>query len=103
MEDKVKYFAFKCPKCGAEYTIAEVFYPENLLGKPGDIIRDDKGKILVITGKEPNLEEDWECEYCGTNFKVKLDIKPTVLYDKRFDFNDDFSIDTNDGDKEVLF
>lgn len=103
MADKEKYFIVKCPKCGAEYTIAEIFYPENLLGTPVDIIRDDNGRIIFIDGKEPELEEDWECEHCGTDFKVKLEIKPTVVYDKRLDFKDDFSVDINKSDKEVLF
>lgn len=103
MDDKDKFFTIKCPKCGAEYTLADIFFPEDLLGKPTNVIKDDEGKILFIEGEVPQLVEDWECERCGTDFKVRLDIKPLVEYDKKFDFSDDYSIDLNADDKEVLF
>lgn len=94
---------FKCPKCGMEYAIGEVFYPDDLLGIPRNVIRDDNGKIIFIEGKKPVLEEDWECEKCGCDFKVRLDISPKVIYDSKYDFDEDYSIDTNNSDKQVLF
>lgn len=38
----------KCPHCGHEYQAAEIFMPEDLLGRPtsNGIIKDALGKIL---------------------------------------------------------
>ena len=103
MEEKDSYIVIRCPKCGMEYLAAEIFYPSGLLGKPKDILRDDNGKILLVTGELPVLEEDWECERCNHQFKAKLKIKPDSSYDSRYDFNEDYTIDITDEDKEELF
>ncbi len=106
MEDKNNYIIIKCPKCGYEYLAAEIFYPNDLLGHPGDILRDDDGKILMVSYNdegEPCLEEEWECEHCGHTFTAKLKIKADTEYDSRLDFSDDYTITVKDEDKEDLF
>lgn len=103
MNDLSKQIIIKCPKCGYEYLASEIFYPENLLGVAKDVLRDDKGKILlIIDGEEPCLEEDWECYNCGCDFKAKLDIKSGSIYNQNYDFNEDYIISSDD-DKEKLF
>ena len=88
----------KCPKCGYEYVAAEIFYPQDLLGKPNNIIRDDKGHIILIEGESPCFDEEFECENCGTIFKSHLDINSTTKYDKDLE-EDEFVIDLEDKTK----
>lgn len=64
----------KCPKCGYEYTAAEIFLPQYLLGKPNNILRDDKGHIVLVEGDEPCLDEEFECDRCGTVFTTHVDM-----------------------------
>lgn len=88
----------KCPKCGYEYVAAEIFFPQDLLGKPNNIIRDDKGHIILIEGESPCLEEEFECENCGSVFKTNLDMIFNSYYNKDLD-EDEFIIDLEDKTK----
>ena len=90
----------KCPKCGYEYVVAEIFFPQDFLGKPNNIIRDDKGHIILVEGESPCFEEEFECENCGAVFKTKLDMTFNSSYDKDLD-EDEFIIDLED--KAKLF
>lgn len=103
MNDLSKHIIIKCPKCGYEYLASEIFYPEDLLGTCNNIIRDENGKILLVTGgDDPYLEEDWECDHCGCQFKATLNVKGGTLYNNEHDFSEDYTISTED-DKEKLF
>ena len=103
MNNLRNHIIIRCPKCGYEYLASEIFYPESLLGSCDNILRDDAGKILLISGgEEPNLSEDWECDNCGCQFKAKLDIKGCSIYNSNYDFSEDYVIETTD-DKEKLF
>ena len=90
----------KCPKCGYEYVAAEIFFPQDLLGKPNNIIRDDKGHIVLVEGESPCFEEEFECENCDSVFKARLDINFNSSCDKDLD-EDEFVIDLED--KAKLF
>lgn len=94
------FVIIKCPKCGYEYAAAEIFYPDTLLGKPKNIVRDDDGHIILIEGEQPDIKEEFECEKCGTIFKTTLSITSETKYNKNLD-KDDFVMDLND--KETLF
>lgn len=95
------FTVIKCPKCGYEYVAAEIFYPEDILGKPNNIIRDDDGHIILIEGGQPCLTETYECEKCGTIFKTTLSITSESKYNKEEE--ESFTIDLIDKDKEQLF
>lgn len=90
----------KCPKCGYEYTAAEIFLPQYLLGKPNNIIRDDKGHIILVEGEEPCLEEEFECDRCGTLFTTRANMEFDSSYDAETE-EDVFTIELED--KEKLF
>ena len=49
MENKI----IKCPYCDAEYFPAELFYRDDLLGRPTDIEKSHFGEILYSSGKAP--------------------------------------------------
>ena len=66
----------KCPVCGAEYLPEEIFYPDSVFNKNLKVVRDEEGKIVFFNKNESfNLEEEFECEHCGTLFRVKGDTK----------------------------
>ena len=84
------FTVIKCPKCGCEYLPAEIFFPDTLLGKPRDVIRDDNGTIEYYGGDSLNLKEEFECEQCGIHFNVSAKIEFTCTYDEKIDFDEDF-------------
>lgn len=76
----------KCPKCGAEYMAAEVFLPNDFLGKPFNIVKGLQHHILAYDGEDMNLEEEYQCDYCDTKFKVKATVSfKTEEYTDLFD------------------
>ena len=60
----------KCPTCGYEYLPAEIFLPDEFLGKPKNIVKDVYGKILGYEGIKMNDTEIFKCDSCNTTFEV---------------------------------
>ena len=81
-----------CPHCGYEYLPGEIFYPNNVIGQPVNIIRDALGKILYeeyIPGKEQTAEEQYYCDSCGKPFIVEIDLHyKTRKETEELDFSD---------------
>lgn len=73
-----------CPKCGREYTPAEIFYPTEFFGNPKTVLRDEIGKIESITGTDMNTTEYYECDMCGCEIKVEAEIQFKVYKVKQF-------------------
>ena len=70
-------WVIKCPHCGAEVHAAEIFYPEQLIGEPKNIIRDPLNRILYVEYKEdgePCLTEHYCCDGCERDFVVEATI-----------------------------
>lgn len=91
MENNLPKTIIKCPHCGAEYTLDEVFYPSDICGFPRDIVKDPTGRILYVgnwKGEEPSYKENFTCEYCGKPFNVELKITTTTTKeDEALDFS----------------
>lgn len=81
----------KCPNCGREYLPGEIYIPERFLGKPKDLERNADGKIIADYGSAMDLEESFECEFCGCAFKVRADVKFIVGVDILRDFENDYT------------
>lgn len=64
----------KCPCCNAEYLPSEIFYPDEFLGTPKDIVKNANGGIEYFSGDSMNLEEEYVCDVCNTKFKVIADV-----------------------------
>ena len=64
----------KCPNCDTEYLPAEIFYPDDLIGKPKDIEKDVYGKLLYFAGSDSCLEEKYYCDYCGRVMTVSANL-----------------------------
>jgi len=64
----------KCPKCNAEYMAAEIFLPDYFVGHPEHIIKGVDHNILGYAGNDMDLEEEYQCDYCNTKFKVSTTV-----------------------------
>lgn len=76
---KEKLVKIKCPVCGWEYLPEEVYV--KILGKPQNIVRNEKGQIIHFTGDSIDPEEDFTCEHCKTELKIILEPKFKIEYD----------------------
>lgn len=70
-----RFEVIACPRCGREYLPAEIFYPKSVFGKPFPILRDVYGKILDFEGTSLDLEEEYTCDKCNTNFITKIKVQ----------------------------
>lgn len=79
----------KCPHCGYEYLIDEIFMPSDLMGKSTGIIRDALGKILYSEYKEePIMTQSYICDHCNRQFVVEATL---TLKEKEEEEEKDFS------------
>jgi DNA-directed RNA polymerase subunit RPC12/RpoP len=60
----------RCPECGYEYLPAEIYLPDEFLGKPNNVVRDFLGKIMGYEGIKMNDTEKYICDNCNTSFEV---------------------------------
>lgn len=80
-------WVIKCPHCGAEYVLCEIFYPEDLVKQTKELIKDEEGKIIFIRDDiTPETIESYICDHCDKAFKIKAKISIEYLED---DFADD--------------
>lgn len=86
----LKDVKIKCPKCGYEYLPAEIFFQEDILGKPKNIIRDAAGKILFYTGEEPSGEQEWTCYQCNAILKVNANLSVSAEENIEHNFDEDY-------------
>ena len=96
-ESRTRFVTIACPNCGYEYLPAELFVSTIAFGNPGEIQRDDNGKIIDFTGTSLDLKETYECDKCGKTFKINGKMNFNVELDKTLDFDEDYSFKlTND-------
>ena len=76
----------KCPHCGCEYLPAEIYFPNDFLGYPTNIIKDEKGEILGFNGEDMNTTETFICWNCEKSFSVEAVVTfKTAPYTDIFD------------------
>lgn len=80
----------KCPYCGAEFLPAEIYYPEDFLGEPVDIVKDENGEIVTFDGTNMNLEETFVCTHCDKEFLVTASVEFETEKKETIDFTDEF-------------
>lgn len=68
----------KCPVCGQEYLPSEIFYPDDLIGHPTEIIKNTAGKVDFFIGPGTNYDEEYICDNCGTPLKIHANVNYTV-------------------------
>lgn len=73
-QNQKKWPTIKCPHCGYEYTISDIFMPDSFVGRPDSVVRDALGKILYLEyegGNEPCQSEQYYCDGCDKPFIVE--------------------------------
>ena len=70
-----KNIIIKCCNCGAEYLPAEIFLPNDFLGKPNSIEKDINGRIINFFGSNMNMFEKYICDYCGERLNIEASVK----------------------------
>lgn len=88
-----KKTTIRCPHCGCEYLPAEIYFPDQFLGRPSNIIKDEKGDVLGFSGNDMNTYETYYCDKCNQMFSVEASITfktaPAVdLFAEDDDFKD---------------
>lgn len=76
----------KCPKCGKEYLVGEIYIPDAFVGAPKYVERDSRGQIINYLGTDMDTTEFFTCEDCDTHFKVEASVTFNVeeLTDEQF-------------------
>lgn len=89
-----KGMIIKCPYCGYEYTIDEIFVKGELIGQSHRRVKDTFGKILAVDygdeENEPQLIEHYICDGCDKEFVVEATINcKTKPIDEAVDFKNE--------------
>lgn len=87
-----KFLTIKCPKCGREYLLEEIYSPYGLFGRPKNIVKDTDGKIISFEGDTIDTEETFTCEKCECTFDVELRITADTKVNVEQDFSEDYSV-----------
>lgn len=87
MNNKDNIECIICPKCGREYLPAEIYLPNQFLGRPNSILRFNNGKIDTFDGTSMNLDETYICDNCDTEFKVSAKVQFKTQVVKKNDFS----------------
>lgn len=69
-----KKTTIRCPYCGYEYLPGEIYIPEDFVGQPKNIIKDEEGNVLGFDEADMNTEETFICDHCGKKFKVDASV-----------------------------
>ena len=70
----MKKTTIRCPHCGWEYLPAEIYYANDFLGEPKNIIKTEEGNVLGFDGEDMNTEETYYCDHCGKQFKIDASV-----------------------------
>jgi len=77
MEDPI----IVCPICGQQYLPAELYLPDDFLGKPTEIVRTTAGKVDFYFGTKMDPDTEYICDNCGAHLKVHANISFNVSTD----------------------
>lgn len=90
--ERKKLLTIDCPVCGCEYLPAEIYIPQNFIGKPYNIEKTLNGKVDVFDGMSIDPTEEYICDNCGTKFKVTAKVSfQTQEVNKKKQFNSVYS------------
>lgn len=89
--NKLNGFFIECPHCKAQYLPSEIFMPKEFLGSPENIMKTANGTIEYYSGDNMDLNENFTCDYCNTNFNVEAVVNFKTSVDELSNFNEDYS------------
>ena len=85
----------RCPVCNQEYMPSEIFYPDSVFGKQYDITKDNEGNIKFYLGDDPEYDEEFVCESCGSELNVHLKMSFDVELDENKDIEEVYETKIN--------
>ena len=101
MEERSVNF-IKCPYCGREYTVDEIYLPNHLLGKTREVLRLVDGTIDVIDYiNAPDFMEKYKCDGCDNTFNVKTTLTFTTSKEVKNN-KEDFKVSLYTEDRLIL-
>ena len=72
----------------------EIYFPDDFLGQPMDIVKDENGAVVGFDGADMQTTETYICDHCGKKFKVDAIVTfKTELSKDVFDADDDFEVE----------
>lgn len=85
----------KCPVCGEEYMIGDVFMPNKFFGRQTEIVKKPSGEIDYYLGEDPDLNEEFICENCLTKLKIKANITFNIEQKSQENFDEEYTTSIN--------
>ena len=101
MRNQDKYI-IHCPKCGAEYTPSEIFYPKSVFVSVPDVVKNKEGKIVSYTGNLIKQDEKYICDVCNAPFIATIKLSVDTKVDALSDFSEPYKTQIKHFDKLVL-
>lgn len=87
----MKKIVITCPRCGAEYLMQEIYFPNSFFGKASYIERDPSThQITDILGSDIDTEEEYTCDFCKAPFIVNAKISFHTRENVKKDFDNDY-------------
>lgn len=85
----------RCPHCGCEYHMAEIFMPDDVTGRVRNAIKDPLGKMIYVEYEddgEPCLTQRYCCDQCGMDFVAEaiVSIKSRPVAEEA-DFSEEYA------------
>lgn len=100
--EKFKNLIIKCPHCGCEYHLAEIFMPTDIIGEPHDIVRDEDENIIYFEDTKLDSVQTYECYNCNTKFTVEAYITTEIAANPESDISEvDYFEDNIFEDKSI--
>ena len=91
IKDK-KFDIIECPICKAQYLPAEIYIPNNFVGKPLYINKDHMtAAIEDFSGASMDKVEHYICDHCNTPFKIIAKVNFTTIPEPEIDFSKEYS------------
>ncbi len=81
----------KCPVCGEEYMLGDIFYPDKFFGRQIDLVRKPSGEVDYFLGEDPDLSEEFTCENCLTKLNIKANINFNITTIKEENFDEEYT------------
>lgn len=85
----------QCPCCGQQYMPGEIFMPKAFFGNQKEIIRKSDGTIDFYVGDDPDLNETYICDTCGSKLNIHANLSFDVEVGEEKEFDEEYVTEIN--------